>query len=151
MDAVVVKRAPPVFLTASVQAVQSLQKGADLGEVLKFVNIAAPAAMAHLRRIQGDQIRQPVIRAMQKQLAQLGKVIDQLNKQMQERQKQAQEQNQKAQAMQSDQSLKAAKTFGDLSLRSQKQKELLRQKKEAHAQSLALADARVAREMNRSL
>lgn len=138
------------FLTAAVQAIQSVQQGAPLAEVVKFLDLCAPATLAHLKRIANDPIRKPVVQEMFKQWQQMSKIADGLKKKLQAQMQQQQQQQARAQQLQSDQSLKAAKVFGDLALKKQKQQEMLKQRSEAHRQNLALADSRTASEIDRA-
>jgi len=138
-----------VFLKAAVQAFQSLQQGANPATVVPFVDIAAPSAMAHLKKIAGDPLRKEAVEAVSQQLQQLMTMLDQIKKKMQEQAQKQQEQQQKTQAAQSDAQLKAQKLKGDLTLKAQKQQATLQMQKQKHDQQLAIADATSASQIHR--
>jgi hypothetical protein len=139
-----------VFLTSCVQAIQSVQQGGPLPDVVKFLELAAPATIAQLRRIMNDPLRKPVVQEMLKQWKKMSKIADELKKKLAEQQQQAKQQQQAAEQQQSDQSLRAAKVAGDLVLKKQKQDASMKLKAQAHKQNLALNDARAASEIHRN-
>lgn len=138
-----------MFLSACVQAVQSIKQGADPKQVIAFVDIAGPACMAHLKRIANDPLRHQAVEAIQKQLKQLTGIVDKLKKQMQEDGKQQKAQQQKTQAAMSDQQIKAQKVQGDLALKAKKQQATLGMQFQKHRQSLAIHDATAASNIHR--
>jgi hypothetical protein len=51
------------FLDACISALQSVQKGADPKEVVGFLELAAPAAQAHIKRMINDPMRKQIAEA----------------------------------------------------------------------------------------
>jgi hypothetical protein len=138
------------FLSAGVQALQSLQQGANPAEVVKFLSIAGPAIQAHLQRFAQDPLRQGVYKQISEQSKQLAAATDKLVAQLNKQKQQNQAQQQKTQAAMSDQQIKAQKVQGDLVLKAQKQKATLAMQAQKHKQSLAIQDANAASAINRN-
>jgi hypothetical protein len=139
-----------VYLTAATQAMESVQKGANPTEVLKFLELCGPAILAHLKRFAKDPLRQQVFKEMLDQWKRLGAVTDKLKKQVDQQMQKQKEQQAKTQAAMSDQEIKAMKVKGDLQLKAMKTKAQLEERGVRTKQDLALADARTASEIHRS-
>ncbi len=138
-----------VFLSASVQAVQSVQKGANPQEVIRFVDLAAPAAQAHLQKVAKDPLRHAVVQQMEQQLKQLAGIVDKIKKMAQQQQKQQQQQRQKTQQVMTQEQLAQMQAQGDERRKNQKlQGQLWRDKVKTRSQ-LALADASTASDIHR--
>jgi len=133
-----------VFLGACADALASLQKGGDPQSVLAFLELAGPAAHAHITRLQGDPLRKEVADMLMRRWERIGKVADQLRKKVQEQAKQQQAQRQKAQAVLTDTQIHAGKVQADIALKKQKQDAVLAMQREKHGQTLAIADATAA-------
>jgi hypothetical protein len=135
------------FLNACVQAISSVKQGANPAEVLKFLDIAAPAIMAHVKRVINDPTRADAAQAIADQWEQMSKIADQLRKMVQQQQQRSRQQQQKTQAAMSDQEIKAQKVRGDLALKAQKQQQTLALKEAHSRQQLAISDAHAANEI----
>jgi hypothetical protein len=137
-----------LFLKSCVEALTSVQKGGNPQQVLAFVELASPVALAHIQRLAKDPLRADIARHFEEQFKRVGKLVDKLKALVA---KQAQNQKQlqdKAQGQITDGQIKGAKVMGDLALKKAKQDADLNRKAEAHRQQLALNDARTASEIN---
>lgn len=139
------------FMAAAVQAIQSLQQGANPMEVLAFLNICGPAIAAHLKRFAMDPTRQTEFKKLSEQWQMLAKLTDDLNKQMQKAQQQARQQQEATQQVMSEAQLAQAKTANDIQLKNVKTAAQLKQQAEKHnlklaqgIQNLSLNDAKAA-------
>lgn len=101
------------FLQAASQALGSLEQGANPVEVLAFLELAGPAAAAHLDRMRGDKSREGALKVLEQQWKEVAKLTDQLQKQVQQQQEQQQAQAQEAQAAQAEQQAKAQAAMSD--------------------------------------
>ena len=138
-----------VFLSSAVQAVQSVQKGADPNEVIRFVDLAAPGCHAHLAKVANDPLRKHVVQQMLAQLKQLGGIVDKIKKLAQQQLKQKQQQKQKTQQVMTDEQLAQMQAMGDEKRKNAKlQGQLWRDKVKTRSQ-LALADASTASDIHR--
>lgn len=137
------------YLNAGVQALTSVQKGADPNEVLHFLELCGPAILAHMKRFANDPLRRNVFVQMLAQFKQLAKLTDTLKKQVQQMQKQRQAQMAKTQQVMSDQQLHGVKVMGDLALKSKKQDAQLAMQRQKHDQNLAIQDAQAASQIDR--
>jgi hypothetical protein len=135
------------FIEAAMQSIQSIQKGGDPHDVLRFLSMAGPSIAAQIQRIAKDPTRRNVYDQFKKQLAQIGKFVEQLKKQLMTQAKQQQAQQQKQQGVMSDIQLKAAKLKADIQLKQQKQNATLAQRAQAQQFGQALDDARTAHDM----
>ena len=133
-----------VFLSACTSSLQSLQKGANPSEVVAFIDLAAPACIAHLKRVVGDPLRAAVVKEMGQQIRQIEKIENQIKKKLGEQQKQQQAQRQKTQAAMTDQQIRAMKVKGDLQLKFQKLKAQIGERAIRTRQDLAIRDAQTA-------
>lgn len=143
------------FLTAGVQAVQSLRQGAKLPDVLAFLELDGPAILAQLKRIANDTLRKPAFDAMLKQWKQLAAITDKLKKMNEQQNQQAMEQQQRTQQTMTEDQLKAFKVRSDIQLKQAKTAAQLKQSQEKHqmkmlqdGQNLVMADARTASEIH---
>lgn len=80
------------FIAAGMQAVQTLQQGADPQQVLGFLDLVGQAAATHLQKMAADPSRKQVYTILQGQWQQLAKAHDQLSQQVQQQQQEAQQQ-----------------------------------------------------------
>jgi hypothetical protein len=132
------------FISAGVQALQSLQQGADPMEVLAFLDVIGPAAMAHLQRFSQDQLRAELYAKLLEQWQSMSAVTDDLRQQVQQMQQQRQAQAQATQQAMTQEQIAMAKFQGDEARRNAKAQQALQQKAESHMQKLALSDASTA-------
>lgn len=137
------------YLNAGVQALQSVQKGANPAEVLKFLHLCGPAIMAHLKRFEKDPMRQQAFKAISEQLKQLSAATDKLGKMVQQKAQQQKQLQQQQQQQLTDEKLKAEKIKGDLALKKQKQDATLGMQFQKHRQNLAIQDATAASNIHR--
>ncbi len=94
-----------VFLQACVSAIQSVQQGADVSEVVQFLELAAPAAQAHIKRMSGDPLRQDVAKALMDRWTQVAQLTDKLKAQLQQQAEQKKAQAAKQQPASADDDL----------------------------------------------
>lgn len=137
------------YLTSAVQALNSVQKGGNPMEVLKFLGLAGPAILAHLKRFAQDPLRKPVFQKMFQQWKQLGAATDKLKGIVQKQQQKQQQLRQQQQEQLSDEALKAQKIRGELTLKKQKQDATLAMQAQKHRQNLAIQDATAASNIHR--
>jgi hypothetical protein len=137
-----------VFVQTGVQALQSLQKGGDAHDVLRFLTLDGPAIGAQLKRFANDPTRKAIHDQLSQQYNSIAKAVQKLKQQLVQQAQQQQAQQQKQQQTMSDTQLKAAKLKADIALKNQKQQAMLRQREETHRQKMALADASTAHEMS---
>ena len=143
------------FTQAAMQSIQSLSKGGDPHEVLRFLQLIGPAIAAHLQRFEKDPTRQQIHQALTEQLKQISQAADKLKQALV---KQAQEQKQqqaKTQGAMTDAQLKQAKLQHDMQLKTAKTKAQLQQSEQKHrlkiaheVQDMQLADAKSASEIH---
>jgi hypothetical protein len=144
-----------IFVQAATQALQSLQKGGDPHDVLRFLSLDGPAIMAHLKRFEQDPTRQQIYKALSQQAQKIGQATDQLKQQLTQQAKQQQAQQQKTQGAMTDAQLKQAKTQHDIQLKTVKTQAQLKQSEEKHRlkvahemQDLQINDAKAASEIH---
>lgn len=133
-----------LFLKSCVEAIGGVQKGAPPAEVLKYLDLAAPATLAHLKRIAKDPSRKDVFKVLFEKWKKVAAMADKLKKMVGDQAKKQKEQQQKTQAAMSDQALAAAKVKQELALKTAKTKHAMAIKTATTRQGLALADARAA-------
>lgn len=129
------------FLGAAGQAAGTVAQGANPVEVLSFIELAAPAAHAHMQRFANDPTRAGLYKEMDKMFKQLSQVADQMRKKVEEQQKQAQQQSaQQGQQLPPDvqQKLAIEDAKGKLKLQQMalSHQQRLRQRAEQHAMQL---------------
>jgi hypothetical protein len=146
-----------IFVQAALQALQSLQKGGDPHDVLRFLTLDGPAIMAHLQRFAKDPTRQQVYKALEAQLKKIGQAADKLKQALTKQAQEKKAQQQKTQATMTDAQLKQAKLQQDMKLKQAKTAAQLKQSEEKHRLKLAhemqdmqLADASTAAEIHRN-
>jgi hypothetical protein len=138
------------FLAAAVQAMQSLQKGADPAEVLQFLNVAGPAVAAHLARFKDDPTRKTIYDAINQQWQQLAKLTDQLKKQMAQQQQQQAQQQKKTQSAMTDDQIKTAQAQADIKRKDTKARSQIQISTAKARQGMAINDATAASEIRRN-
>lgn len=145
------------FTQAAMQALQSVPQGGDPHDVLRFVQFAGPAIMAHLQRFEKDPTRQQIHEALTAQLKQIGQASDKLKQDLMKQAKEAQGRAQQQQTAMTDAQLKQAKLQSDVQLKQVKTQAQLRQSEEKHrlkiaheVQDLQLKDATTAAEIHRN-
>lgn len=138
------------YLKAATQALQSLQQGASLMDVMAFLDICGPCIMAQLQRFANDPLRSQIFGVLSQQWKKLSQITDQLRRQLQSQQQQQQQLQQKAQTVQSEAEIKAMKAKADMDLKAQKQNATLQMQAEKHRQGLAISDAKTASEIDRA-
>lgn len=143
---------PVVFATviaqAAMQSIQSIQRGGDPHEVLRFLSLAGPAIAAQLQRFANDPSRKAIHQALSQQLQQIAKATDQLKQALVKQAQQQKQQQQKQATMMNDLQLKNLKTRSDIALKNQKQQAQLVQRAQRHQFDMALDDASTAHEMS---
>ena len=151
---------PVVFATtftqAAGQAIQSLQKGGDPHEVLRFLQLCGPAIAAQLQRFAQDPTRQDVHKALSEQLKKIGKATDELKKALVKQTKEQQDRQQKQQQVMTDAQLKEAKLQHDIKTKDTKTQAAMRQSEQKHRlkmaqamQDMQIADAEAAADIHR--
>jgi len=101
------------FLKVAMDAVQSIQQGANPAEILKFLETIGPGIAQHINEMSKDPTRKDLVQAFTQQMNELGKVVDQMRKAMAQQAQQQAQQAQKQQQVMSDQALKTASTIAD--------------------------------------
>lgn len=140
------------FIQAATQALESLEAGANPVEVLAFLELAGPAAAAHLKRMVGDKSREQAVKLLTKQWMQIAQLTDQLREQITAQQENAQMEQQKRMAESQeaadvsagtdpDSQIKFARAGQDLKIKDTKAAQLLQQKDQKFRQQLAIKDA----------
>lgn len=143
------------FLNAAMQAIQSVQQGASLPEVVKFLDVCGPAIGAHLRRFANDPLREPVFKTMLAQWKKVGQITDKLKEKLKAQQEQQQVQQQRTQQAMSDEEIKKQKAQSDIAIKTAKTRAQLQQSAEKHrmkiahdAQDLTIRDASAASQIH---
>jgi hypothetical protein len=126
------------YLKAAVQAITSLQQGANPVEVLGFLHTVGPAIAGQLRRMAMDPTRQQEFKALSQQWQKLASLTDQLTKQVQQMQQQSQQQQQQTDQVMTDAQLDAFKVQSDVKLKQLKTVAQLQQSNQKHQQKLAM-------------
>ena len=126
-----------VFVQAGMQALQSLQKGGDPHEVLRFLTLDGPAIAAHLQRFAADPTRKQVHDQLEGQLKKIASATDQLKQALMKQAKDQQAQQQKQQQVMNDQQIAAQKLQGDMQLKKAKVAAQLKQSEEKHRLKMA--------------
>ena len=146
-----------LFTQAAMQSIQSISKGGDPHEVLRFLHLIGPAIMAHLQRFEKDPTRQQVFKALSDQLKQIGQATDKLQQGLMKQAKEQQGQEQRQQQTMTDAQLKQAKLQHDIQLKNVKTSAQLKQSQEKHqlkiaheVQDMQLKDASTAAEIHRN-
>jgi hypothetical protein len=146
-----------IFVQAAMQALQSVSKGGDPHDVLRFLMLDGPAIMAHLQRFSKDPTRQQVFKALSQQMQKIAQATDQLKQALTQKAKQQQAQQKKTQGAMSDAQLKQAKLQQDMQLKRAKTAAQLKQSEEKHrlkiaheVQDMQLADASTAADIHRN-
>jgi hypothetical protein len=146
-----------IFVQAAMQALQSVSKGGDPHDVLRFLMLDGPAIMAHLQRYSKDPTRQQVFKALSQQMQKIAQATDQLKQALTQKAKQQQAQQKKTQGAMSDAQLKQAKLQQDMQLKRAKTAAQLKQSEEKHrlkiaheVQDMQLADASTAADIHRN-
>lgn len=138
------------FLSAGIQALQSVQQGGDPMQVIKFLGFAGPAVAAHLQRFADDPTRKTAYDAIEQQWQNLAKATDQLKKQLNTAMQQQTQQQVKTQNVMSDAQLKQMKTQADIQARVAKTKSQIQISEAKAKQRLQLDDAASAAEIHRN-
>lgn len=125
------------FMAAAVEAVKSLQMGAQPQEILKFLSVIGPAIAAQIRRLAQDPTREQVFKQLTEQWQQLGAISDKLKGLVQRMEEGKQAQRQKTQEAMSDQQIKQLKVGTDIALKTAKTKAQLAQSREKQQAKLA--------------
>lgn len=81
-----------VFLGSAAQALGTVQQGANPVEVLHFVDMAAPAGLAHLKRFANDPTRQDIVKSLKQMYDQIEKTAGQMKQAVQKMAQKSQEQ-----------------------------------------------------------
>lgn len=137
------------FITAGIQAINTVKQGANPSEVLRFLNICGPAAGVQLKRFANDPTRKEIFKKLSEMFGELMKLTEQLKAMVQRQQEQAQAQRKKTQQVLNDTQLRNIKVKSDIQLRSAKTQAQLQQSALKHRQQLAIADAEAASKIHR--
>jgi len=132
------------FLQACSDSLGSLQKGGNPQMVSSFLDLAGPAAHAHIQRLQKDPLRKEVAAVLMEKWNKIAGLSDRLKKHLADQAKQQQGQQRKAQGQITDEKIKARKVQGDLALRKEKQDSVMAMQREKHQQALAINDSNAA-------
>lgn len=124
------------FLRAASQAVESLQQGGDPTEVLRFVDMAGPAILAHLRRFANDSTREAVFKELYAQWQRLTALADGLRKQVDTIVQAQRQQGQMLDEQISEQKMKELKATSDIALKTAKTQAQLKQSADKHNQKM---------------
>jgi hypothetical protein len=138
------------FLSACVQALQSIKQGGNPQEVLRFLSLCAPACIAHIKRIANDPLRKGAVMQIWKQIQSVQKQAKQIEGMVRQHQQQMRQQQQKTQAAMTDEQLATRKLLGDERRRDIKTQSDLRRKNIAARQQMALNDATTASNIDRT-
>ena len=133
-----------MYIISAQQAIQSVQKGGNPRQVVRFLDTIGPAIGQQVQRLKRDPLRAAVVKDFEGKLATIAKATDQLKKMLAKQQQQDKAQQGKAQGVMSDQQIAAMKVQGDLKLKAQKQQAVLAMQARKHQQQMALADASTA-------
>jgi hypothetical protein len=132
-----------VHLKAGVDAVNAVAQGAELEEVVPFLEAVGQHIAQHMQRLQGDPTRGEETSLLMQQFEQFGNIVDELKNRLVQKQKGEAEQAAKAQAEAQGQTPPDPKTVAaaekmklDLEFTRQKHAEELRQMQEKHAVSM---------------
>jgi hypothetical protein len=137
-----------IFMTACTQAIQSVRQGADINTVMAFLDMAAPAAHAHINRILNDPLRQNVANQLLDQWKRIAAIADKLRRMAQQQQQKAKQQKQKTAASMTDEQIKTAKARSDMALKAAKAKQQLAINSAKTRQQLAIADMQAASDIS---
>lgn len=145
-----------VHLKAGVDAINSLQMGAPLEDVVMFTERIGQHVAEHMRFLQIDPTRKDETAALMQQYQQFGNIVDELKNRLVQQQKGAREQAAQQQAEEGQQAQPDPKTLAkakelemELDFSRQKHAEELRQMQEKHAvqmQAIAQKNAAMAAE-----
>ena len=139
-----------IFLKACVDALQTLQQGANPAEVVKFIDLAGPASMQHVRRILNDPIRKGAAEEIYKQLMQVMQASDKIKEGLAKQAQEQQQQQAKQQKTMGELELKQAKTVSGIKMSEAKTAKGLELKEREAKQQMAIADAKAASEIDRA-
>jgi hypothetical protein len=137
-----------VYLQACTQAIQSVQKGADMKTVVAFLSLCGPAAAQHIQRLKGDPARAEVGHMLEEQLKKVGKITDELKKRLQKQAEQQKMQQKKTQSALTDDQIKTRKLIGDEKRKNAKTQFQIQRDKLKTQSSLAIADATAASQIH---
>jgi AcrR family transcriptional regulator len=133
------------FLLAATQAIQSVQQGGDLGEVLQFLGILGPAIVQQIQRMAGDPTRRAAYAMLSKQAAQLEAETNKMRSiyaSLQQKKAQAQQaQQQAAQAMQGQDPhtvMESAKAKNQMAIDNAKAQQEMAIRGQKHQQEMAI-------------
>jgi len=135
------------FMQACVQAIQSVTQGADMAEVVQFLNIAGPASAAHIRRLSKDPLKKDIVDGLIAQFKRVMSMADKMKAMLQRKAQQQQQQAAATNAALNDEQLKNAKLKGEEQRKNMKTQAQLQRDQAKHTQDLALNDARTASEI----
>lgn len=164
-----------VFIMAAEGALQALQQGGNPHETVAFIDMAVPAAGAHIQRMAMDKTRAPAVRALTQRLNDVESTSEQIKARLQQQaqeQQAAQQQVQRTQMgldpetqvglakvqarhqvdmakLQATLGLKAQKQQADIALAAQRQNVDNALNVDQHVTDKALADAETAAEIHR--
>lgn len=136
------------FLQAASQALESLQQGADMAEVIQFLNTIGPGIQLHIQRMASDPTRKQIAAALGQQAQKIAAITDQLKDQIAQQMEQQQQQQKKTQEALSDQQLREMETQSKIQDRDAKTAAALKDKELKTKQELAIKDSRASHEMN---
>lgn len=139
-----------IFLSSCVQAIQSVQQGGDIAQVIKFLDLAAPGALAHLKRIENDPMRKEAVDKLMEMWHQVAQQADKLKQMLMQQQQQKQAQQKKTSQVMTDEQIKEFKAKNDMRIKEMKTRGQLALQGVKTKQDLALADMQAASKINGS-
>lgn len=129
------------FIGAAGQAVGTLAKGANPGEVIAFVDLAVASGMAHMKRMLGDPLKKPLMKKLSGMIKQLEGVVNGVRKKMAKEQK-ARQGPSLPPEVQQELAVDAARAQLKLKQMAMSHRQRLQQRAEQHAMELATQASR---------
>jgi hypothetical protein len=138
-----------VHLKAGSDAAQSLQAGADMMEILGFLEAIGPHVRQHLDQFADDPTRTQQSQALEASWKKLASFTDQLAGQVQQMQAQQQQAAEQQQSAMNDEMLKQAKTESDIQRKDKKARVDMELKVRKAEQQEAIKDVQTANQIQR--
>lgn len=129
------------YITACTQAIGTIQKGASPQEVVRFLDLCAPAAKQHIDRLLKDPLRKSAGEALMKQWDTIASQTDKIEGLLAKQAKQSQAQKKKTSDTMTDAQLKEFKVKHDAKIKDIKTASQLKTRAAQTRQNMAIADA----------
>lgn len=133
-------------LEGAVQALNSVQQGADPADALFYIDNNASHMVLHMQRLSDDSVRKQEFEVLQKQFLELSRAADQLRAFAKESLQQSQQQQP---SLSAEDQIKLQKAELDGRIKQAKASQLLRQKEEKFEQDKVINDAKAAADIAR--